>query len=472
MARTYADIQRLKTKQVEAEVIQSVPPGYLEGGKLDINSTYQVEVYPFVANIWGKYAALNTTHTILSSEFMVNRLGGAWYYVYADSGLLFYVDSLAPTYNSVYHAQYHPENNWRYLGKIYTSASDPSVISDAVNQGSIAVEDIEASFISADMIAVGAVTTAIIATDAITADLLATDCVTTQAIAASAVTSAELAGGAATAAVLATAAVTTAAIGASQITATLIASDAVITRHILASNIVGAHIAAGEISAEKIAVGSISATCIDVTSLTVHTLNVTDTYGRYIEISGAKGLYAQDISGTIIHDIPDAQVLTGWIYGGHLLFLSTSYSILDTLVLVDGEDNATGITATALSNFDLSTFTYGLTNIHGALVRCHWAANLANAKMDTNAEVTAYFAYSRTYNTVEGGYSLIHYFKEKPHGLTNLERQESIHAIVPVIYNSSTPYITWYGRAQFSGMASVSGIYGFNAGLYLLGYLI
>jgi len=73
---------------------------------------------------------------------------------------------------------------------------------------------------------------------------------------------------------------------------------------------------------------------IDKSGIRMHnsSLTITDNRNRLIDISNRTGLLAKDAGGTIIHDIPDAPVLSGNILLGHSLHLTelADYRLLNT----------------------------------------------------------------------------------------------------------------------------------------------
>jgi len=122
MARTYQNVMALKTKQLESEV-QGLPPGYIAGGGLTLvenGGTYYVDIDPLIINIKGKRVAYEATYTIVDGDFVGNKLGGYWYYIYIDDAANFHVDVLAPTYDVDFNAYYHPSiSNYRSIGRTY-----------------------------------------------------------------------------------------------------------------------------------------------------------------------------------------------------------------------------------------------------------------------------------------------------------------------------------------------------------------
>ena len=127
MPNTWEDIYRakLETQQVTTEAeVHGLPPGYIKGGELSLNNDYQVEITALTANVAGREVrigedtTLNEEHWNIIGVDIFRTQGFYYVYLYEDGTL--HVAHHKPTYNTTYHAYYHPEyDRYRAIGKFY-----------------------------------------------------------------------------------------------------------------------------------------------------------------------------------------------------------------------------------------------------------------------------------------------------------------------------------------------------------------
>jgi hypothetical protein len=200
---------------------------------------------------------------------------------------------------------------------------------------------------------------------------------------------------------------------------------------------------------------------------------LTDSRNRYIEISSKKGIYADDRQGHIIHDIPNSPILTGMVYAGHMIIFNAG-EMLPVLSMSYTDVNASVTDDSALQNTSLANrIPAGLTNVKGAYLQVVLAFDLSAAKVAVGTRVFGRMTYSTSYNTEPSQTSIGHarHFKAQVAGI-NLYEYSYGTIIVPVFYVGGVPYITWWTRIDYTGMAAGNANYLLNTGLYLLGVTV
>ena len=257
------------------------------------------------------------------------------------------------------------------------------------------------------------------------------------------------------------------------ITASKIATDAVEADKIKASAVTADKIAADAITTNKILAGAVTASKIDVTDLDVHKCTVTDSLDRYIEISAAKGLYAQDEDGNIIHDIPNAPILADMIYSGHLIWKEAP-DYLASIVLTNTDTQTNRYGSSSVSNVNISAQVGGNTNVRGAVISMepHWELSAAKVAIGTYASLVA--KYCSRYNSKTGAdWQFIGGLDGKSQVATQIfQATITLTRSVPVIWEGGVPYICWFVYRAFLNMAAASAEYHATAYLYLCGLYI
>ena len=152
MSRTYKQIvagqQHAQTALRDSE-IQGLPPGYIDGFRLTLNDDFNVSIAPGVANVNGTETVNEEDYLLVQSDWIGTKAGTIWWYVYIIQTGAFEVRISEPIYDTEKFGFYDPAGIGRYIGKL--SLTDGK-IDYVVNQGSVAVEDVEADTIEARMI--------------------------------------------------------------------------------------------------------------------------------------------------------------------------------------------------------------------------------------------------------------------------------------------------------------------------------
>jgi hypothetical protein len=127
--------------------IQGLPPGYLQGGRLSITETGQVNVEPIVANVGGVRVHIPADYAISETDFICNRLSSMWYYLYLAEDATYKADVIPFEFDSAYMGHYHPVNSkYRAIGKFYID--ETGAVTRVTNIGRVQVEDIDTDDIS------------------------------------------------------------------------------------------------------------------------------------------------------------------------------------------------------------------------------------------------------------------------------------------------------------------------------------
>ncbi len=216
-----------------------------------------------------------------------------------------------------------------------------------------------------------------------------------------------------------------------------------------------------------------SASC-NATTKSVQDLVLIDSYNRYIEISSHKGIYADDRQGHVIHDIPDAPILSGMIYSGHVIFAEAP-DYLGYISAHSYADAATDLQGwSATQNTSIAAYTHGIGNAKGAVVAVKIECFLNAAKVQATTHVAPQIQYSTAYNTAPGGYNFILAFEETSRvaGVALEVTHISGAHPVPVVWDAGIPYITWAGFYHFGNMLNASNVYRIYFWLYLQGLLV
>lgn len=210
-----------------------------------------------------------------------------------------------------------------------------------------------------------------------------------------------------------------------------------------------------------------------VAHLGPHRLTITDDLDRYIEISADAGLYAEDASGNIIHDIPDVPITSGMVYGGHIIWVDAPDYISQIALVYTDIENAYGETS-AITNVNISSEVGGCTNVKGALVAISSAAYITATKVLAASTAQVTNQYCVTYNTFPA-YGFNHFAGCRTVSQVAgvyIDNSNIIQAAIPVTYDSGIPYISWFSASGFTNMASANAAYGTVSNLYMQGFFV
>lgn len=203
-------------------------------------------------------------------------------------------------------------------------------------------------------------------------------------------------------------------------------------------------------------------------------LTITDNLNRMIDISNRTGLLAKDAAGTIIHDIPNAPILNDMVYGGHWLWKLTPASYISNID-VSWNDNATNRSGnSAITNVNLSNYLSGNSNVKGAVVQIVCSAYIPATKVAIHSRCLSSACFCTSYNTIPTLHAMVAFAIDGwAEVATNwFEVRGIIQTAMPVVYNASIPYISWYCSYYFEGMLNPVATYWANVNLYLQGFLI
>jgi hypothetical protein len=106
--------------------LRGFPPGHFVGFFLSIDGG-QIVVSPGEANVAGVEVILKNRATVEENAWAVTRSAQHMYYIYLKRDGMFWVDTLDPTWQSLYNGNYHPVLGYRYLGKVFND-SDGKII--------------------------------------------------------------------------------------------------------------------------------------------------------------------------------------------------------------------------------------------------------------------------------------------------------------------------------------------------------
>lgn len=200
---------------------------------------------------------------------------------------------------------------------------------------------------------------------------------------------------------------------------------------------------------------------------------LTDSQHRYIEISSRKGIYADDRQGHVIHDIPDAPIISGMAYCGHVIMFDASTPV-DALYLIETTTDQMHQEVSATTNSSLAAAVGNLGNVRGAILHISSEVNWDSAKSMLAADFSCKALYSTKYNIAPGPYNyLMNYWVQYMGGL-NEQGFKSIQdrvCIAPVTYDGAIPYLTWQCTYTFH-MDNNNGEYSHLFGISLLGVTV
>ncbi len=189
---------------------------------------------------------------------------------------------------------------------------------------------------------------------------------------------------------------------------------------------------------------------------------------------GYQVMRAKDENAVVIHDIPDTAVLADMVYGGHAMWKDAPNYIDDdsTLSFTDTETDRAA-TACTTQNVDISALVGGLTNVKGALVTADVAVRLAANKTLVGTDIRVEMRYSTAYNTAPVLHNRMIVVDLKSQVAGQILYQEQMgQAMIPVVWDSGTPYITWNVVGVWNNMDNNNGNYFVVGTLYLLGFFV
>jgi hypothetical protein len=213
---------------------------------------------------------------------------------------------------------------------------------------------------------------------------------------------------------------------------------------------------------------------IDRSGIRLHNaqLNITDWRNRQILISNRDGLLARDAGGKIIHDIPNAPILTDMSYGGHLI-LCTASNYISTFGF-SVTDAAVNYNESNLVNIDLSTYLpAGLTNAKGVLLHCQIEMSIAANKVAVGTYASTNLYYSTIYNTdpVTSNPMRYSFIRASVAGVVLVGQSGEI-GFAPIVYNGAIPYITYKMKSYWMSMVANNNTYLASTITYLLGVFV
>jgi len=206
---------------------------------------------------------------------------------------------------------------------------------------------------------------------------------------------------------------------------------------------------------------------IDRSGIRLHNaeLNITDWRNRQILISNRDGLMAKDAAGKVIHDIPDAPLLSDWLMAGHLTFKQVPAAYLG---YYGGSfnDALTSKTITEVDNVDLSPVLKNLTNCHGAYLFVQTSREIqaqgAGTKLQDGMYLRNTLKYGSQYDTISTfNQAIDEWYILVPASWPAVYwwHERSYTCLVPIVYNNNIPYLVLEPDIRITGMTSNVGIY-------------
>ena len=208
--------------------------------------------------------------------------------------------------------------------------------------------------------------------------------------------------------------------------------------------------------------------------LTRAELSVIDKKNRSIDV-GTQGILARDRVGNIIHDVSDGQILSDMTYMGHIYFKQTGSHVdnLSTTIINGVATSADDVSA--VQNFDLSTeLPAGVDNPHGLYASILSSITIAYVKITPPMDWSLGVYACHEYNTVPASYEWLNYIYEKgvypaAGGYTRSIRTVGM---LPIIWDSGTPYVSWLQRWDIGNANGASGVISGQSSIHILGFLV
>jgi hypothetical protein len=208
-----------------------------------------------------------------------------------------------------------------------------------------------------------------------------------------------------------------------------------------------------------------------------NSLHFSDLSNREIKISPSWGLQVEDSEGTIIHDTPDCVIATSMAYGGHLFFYGDHATYAGQISVDQTDTNTSYSTPSSTTNTDISSYIPDdITKVRALLISANIIAFIDDEKTQAGCYGGGDIKYSLTYNTAPATHNYIARFYVRFEGEDAddnfLGGQTTSMAIIPVVYESDTPYIVWNVVPFFSGMNAQNKRYYVTANLYTNGFFV
>jgi hypothetical protein len=198
---------------------------------------------------------------------------------------------------------------------------------------------------------------------------------------------------------------------------------------------------------------------------------LTDSRNRYIEISSKKGIYADDRQGHVIHDIPDAPVLTDMIYGGHVIWREAP-AVLQTVNASYGSADTTHAWSGAVINTPVDGYLAGLTNVKGLILGVYLTGSNNAAKTEVGMRWGMGAFYCHIYDTAGAANQPLVYVLNKAE-VAGLSIEIGIRvqaSAVPLTWNAGIPYISWWQYIYWNGSTNNNSAFSITTALSILGY--
>jgi hypothetical protein len=213
-----------------------------------------------------------------------------------------------------------------------------------------------------------------------------------------------------------------------------------------------------------------------VTGSSVH---FTGSAGRTINISPDVGIEARDSQGTVIHDTPDCVVAADMAYGGHIYFQNAPNYIASDNETTVSDGTASQVYSGAVVNTSLATsLPSDLTNVNAVLLYIRQEIAVDEQVMTTGAWARGRVYYSMTYNsTASADYnhlSEVEIWSQQSSGDNEqVYHNLGIQVIAPIVYNATTPYLSWFRHFQvIAGTTATGRTISHLAYIYLQGFLV
>jgi len=202
-------------------------------------------------------------------------------------------------------------------------------------------------------------------------------------------------------------------------------------------------------------------------------LQFEDAEGRKIKISPDEGVQVEDSEGTIIHDTPNCLIASDMLYMGHLYFKPKTAGIASSTFSTGG-----GATSrmyyTTVMNVDLSThLPTDLTNPTAVLIDCTLEVSMGKKQCIDGAYQRAYIGYCREYNSSVPNFSaLMIQSAGNSTGTASLNIAHDCQAVMPIVWNGTSPYISWWHSAWWMDTTTITGLTNTfsRAYLYMTGF--
>ena len=203
-----------------------------------------------------------------------------------------------------------------------------------------------------------------------------------------------------------------------------------------------------------------------------------DKDGRKIKISPEEGIYAEDSSGTVIHDTPDCLVAADMTYGGHVYFKDAANYFGNDTILHTTTGGGTSVYS-ALHNTDMTAYLPSdLTNVRALLLSIENYIEVPAVNCDDPTNIIGRVHYTNVYNSsANSSYNSMSYLKVFSQSASGdaqtLKHTAGSMAIAPVVYSATVPYLTWWNAITPANITTSTGnTIAQDVNLFLLGFLV